>query len=127
MGRLTDLSDDIKKVEEAVIAVGLNSETGIGFNTLISSLESAERLDLLDIYDKAGMNFADYTSGGRLNQKYTQLLSDMTKHVGEVEAKARFETLSKLTKVTQFFDIVTVGDLAQIRAYERGMKTTGQA
>lgn len=103
-------------------ALALDEDIKIEPNTRLIDL-GVEPIDILDIYYRLGINFSNYISGERLNEKGKRVLcnvAEMKRREYDVDLDTvwHFEALAKLRTTNEFIKQLMVYDLVDIKNYE---------
>ena len=115
---LTDKIVTFKEVQEVLrVSLALEDNVKITPNTKIVEL-GAEPIDILDIYFNLGMNFSNYTSGEKFNDKFRSFLKEIMLDSLEGDYALHIADLAGSNTTNYFIDKLTVKDLMTIKKYE---------
>lgn len=107
-----------KVLREALV---LEEDSEIKPKTKLIDLK-AEPIDILDIYFRLGINFSDYISGERLNEKGKKLLNDLAKfkrkeYGFDLDGVLHFEALAQSNTTNKFINQLVASDLVDVGNY----------
>ncbi len=104
---------------EAVLRNSLALEEDVEITPTTNLIDlGVEPIDVLDIYFRLGMQFSDYTSGERLNDKAKKTLyriAELSRRRKEFDKTGHFFRLAQSQTVKEYINGLVVQDLLDIR------------
>jgi len=100
-------------------ALGLEDSVQITPDTKIAELY-AEPIDILDIYFRLGMNFSEYASGEKINEKGRRILyriAEINRRRRDYNKMMHFNELAKSQTTNEYINKLVAGDFVDIKNY----------